>query len=75
MALIAILFGNISLFILSMIGAQATYYRGNYKKCWLLILCVVISATCVFIEVYQWLGPPASNGLPTVVIRNPTTPL
>lgn len=75
MALIAILFGNISLFILSAIGAQATYYKGKYKKCWLLILCVLISGACVGIEVYQWLNPSDGRDLPAVVLRNPTTPL
>jgi hypothetical protein len=75
MALIAILFGNISLFILSLIWAQTTYYRGNYKKCWLLIFCVLISGACVFIEAYQWLEPSGSHDLPALVLRNPTTPL
>jgi hypothetical protein len=75
MALIAILFGNISLFILSAIGAQVTYYRGSYKKCWLMTLCVIISAACVGIEVYQWVVPTSSHDLPSLVIRQPTTPL
>jgi hypothetical protein len=74
-SLILILIGNFFVFIICLTGAQACYFKKRWKWFFLMVACVLISGTCVFIELYQWLAPAASRELPSVFIRQPTTPL
>ncbi len=75
LSFIVLLTGNFFLFIVALIGAQSCYFGRRWKWFARLILCVLISSTCLAFEVYQWLTPPESDELPTIVIRQPTTPL
>jgi hypothetical protein len=73
MPLILILSGNFVVFILSLIGAQASYFGKSWKWFVLAVICVLISGACIFAELAQWLIPPLHES--TVVMRQPTTPL
>jgi len=73
MPLILILSGNFFVLILSLIGAQASYFKACWKWFVLSMLCAVISGGCIGVEVYQVLTPPSHDM--TIVVRQPTTPL
>jgi hypothetical protein len=62
----AILLGsaNVAVFIICLIGVQACYFRGNRKWFWLLLICAILTGGCAVVEIYYWLNPPLSGGLP-----------
>jgi glucan phosphoethanolaminetransferase (alkaline phosphatase superfamily) len=60
-------------FIVSMIGALGNYFAKNWKWFSFLLLCVIVSSACMFVELYQW-EAPVPHELP-VVVRSPLTPL
>jgi len=73
MPLILILSGNFFVLIICLIGAQTCYFKRSWKWFVLSMLCVVISAGCIGLAVYQVLTPPSHET--TIVVRQPTTPL
>ncbi len=72
-ALVMMLAGNFFIIIVCLIGLQAAYFRGRWKWFWLMLACVLVSASCMGIELMQWLTP-ASRDI-QVFVRQPTTPL
>jgi hypothetical protein len=66
--------GNFFVFICCLIGAQTCYFKGNWKWFVVMVLCVLVSGTIIFVESYQVLVVSPDQELP-LVIRNPTTPL
>jgi hypothetical protein len=62
----AILLGsaNVAVFIICLIGMQACYFRSNWKWFWLLLVCVILTGGCAFVEIYPWLHPDSQTLLP-----------
>jgi glucan phosphoethanolaminetransferase (alkaline phosphatase superfamily) len=75
MPLILLLSGNLFILIISLVGVQASYFRRRWKWFWAMLVCVIMSGMCLAVTLYQWLAPPTDTSLPTIVIRQPTTPL
>ncbi len=73
MPLILILIGNFFVFICCLIGAQACYFKCNWKWFTVSVLCVLVSAACILLELSQWLFPPEHQT--AVFVHQPTTSL
>jgi len=74
MSQLLLLTGNFFILIICLVGVQCCYFRQRWKWFWLMLVCVLMSATCIGIVVYQWLSPAPERELP-IVVRSPTTPL
>jgi glucan phosphoethanolaminetransferase (alkaline phosphatase superfamily) len=61
-------------FIVSMIGALGHYFAKQWKWFLFMLFCVVVSAACMAVELYQWESPAPPHEMP-LVIRSPATPL
>jgi hypothetical protein len=60
-------------FIISMIGALGNYFAKRWKWFCFMLACVILSAACMGLELYQW-EAPTPHEMP-LVIRSPASPL
>ena len=73
MSQILLMAGNFFILIIALMGVQRCYFKASWKWFWLMLICVLLSATCISIVVYQWVTPPEHDT--PVYVRSPTTPL
>jgi hypothetical protein len=60
-------------FVVSMIGALGNYFGKQWKWCCFMVLCVILSSACMFVELYQWEAPTPQE--PPLVVRSSAAPL
>jgi hypothetical protein len=60
---ILILSGNVMIFILSLIGAQACRAQAKWRWMWVSIACVFLSGGCIAGELYQAFAPGAARDI------------
>jgi glucan phosphoethanolaminetransferase (alkaline phosphatase superfamily) len=60
-------------FIVSMIGALGNYFAKRWKWFCFMLLCVILSSACMFVELYDW-EMPTPHEMP-LVVRSPQSPL
>jgi hypothetical protein len=74
MTLILIFIVNFIVFILCLIGVIAAYFERRWKWFVLILICVILSAAGMTMELSQWLIAPPARELPPFV-RTPVSPL
>ncbi len=74
MPLILIFIINAIVFILSLIGVIAAYFERKWKWFIVILICVILSAAGVAMELGYWFLPSAAQKSP-VYVRQALTPL
>ncbi len=73
MAPLLLVAANFFILIICLMGVQSCYFKRRWMWFWLMLVCVLLSGTCIGVVFYGWLFPDTQE-LQGLNLR-PTTPL